>query len=257
MRQLPNQSFAARKDWLIGRQKCLRTPLLISDEQSGEEVCGVMTDLKLRQDVLDELEFEPSVDAAGIGVQVNDGVVTLTGHVLTYAEKLAAERAAKRVSGVRAVAQEITIRYPGEAKLSDEEIARRALNILEWDVSVPDNVQVTVENGLLTLTGEVDWHYQKAAAETAIQKLCGIVAVFNNIKLKRPQVKVSEVKSKIENALKRHAVVEADGISVTVSDGKVTLRGKVDSWKEREAIATAAWSAAGVQTVEDHLIVSR
>ena len=126
-----------------------------------------MTDLKLRQDVLDELEFEPSVDAAGIGVAVNDGVVTLTGHVSTYAEKLAAERAAKRVSGVRAVAQEIKVRYLGEAKLLDDDIAKRALNILQWDVSVPDNVQVTVENGLVTLTGEVDWHYQKAAAEVS------------------------------------------------------------------------------------------
>lgn len=216
-----------------------------------------MTDLKLRQEVLDELEFEPSVDAAGIGVAVNDGVVTLSGHVSSYAEKLAAERAAKRVSGVRAVAQEIKVRYLGEAKLSDDDIAKRALNILQWDVSVPDNVKVTVENGLVTLTGEVDWHYQKAAAETAIQKLGGIVAVFNNIKLKRPLVKVSEIKSKIENALKRHAEVEAGGISITVSDGRVTLNGKVDSWKEREAVATAAWSAPGVETVDDHLTVSR
>jgi osmotically-inducible protein OsmY len=214
-----------------------------------------MTDLKLRQDVLDELEFEPSVDAAGIGVAVNDGVVTLTGHVSTYAEKLAAERAAKRVSGVRAVAQEITVRYLGEKKLSDDEIAKRALNLLQWDVSVPADVKVTVENGLVTLTGEVDWHYQKAAAETAIQKLAGIGTVLNNIKLKRPAVKISDIKSKIENALKRHAEVEAGGISVTVSDGEVTLYGKVDSWNERQAVVRAAWSAPGVHIIEDHLII--
>lgn len=212
-----------------------------------------MTDLKLRQDVLDELEFEPSVDAAGIGVAVNDGVVTLTGHVSTYAEKLAAERAAKRVSGVRAVAQEITVRYLGEKKLSDDEIAKRALNLLQWDVSVPADVKVTVENGLVTLTGEVDWHYQKAAAETAIHKLPGIATVLNSIKLKRPVVNVSDIKSKIENALKRHAEVEAGGISVTVSDGEVTLNGKVDSWNERQAVVRAAWSAPGVHIVEDHL----
>ena len=212
-----------------------------------------MTDLKLRQDVLDELEFEPSVDAAGIGVAVNDGVVTLTCHVSTYAEKLAAERAAKRVSGVRAVAQEITVRYLGEKKLSDDEIAKRALNLLQWDVSVPADVKVTVENGLVTLTGEVDWHYQKAAAETAIHKLAGIATVLNSIKLKRPVVNVSDIKSKIENALKRHAEVEAGGISVTVSDGEVTLNGKVDSWNERQAVVRAAWSAPGVHIVEDHL----
>ena len=217
----------------------------------------VMTNLKLRQDVLDELEFEPSVDAAGIGVAVNDGVVTLTGHVSTYAEKVAAERAAKRVSGVRAIAQEITVRYLGEKKLSDDEIAKRALNILQWDVSIPNKVKVTVENGLVTLTGEVDWHYQKAAAEAAIQKLGGIATVFNNIKLKQPMVKVSDIKSKIENALKRHAEVEAGAISVTVSDGKVTLNGKVDSWDEKQAVETAAWSTPGVHAVEDHLRVGR
>jgi osmotically-inducible protein OsmY len=216
-----------------------------------------MTDLRLRQDVLDELEFEPSVNAAGIGVAVDDGVVTLTGHVSTYAEKLAAERAAKRVSGVRAVAQEITVRFAHEKRLSDDEIAKRVLNILRWDVSVPDNVKVTVENGLVTLSGEVDWHYQKVAAEAAIQKLAGIAGVSNIIKLKQPTVKVSDIKTKIENALKRNAEVEAGGISVTVSDGKVTLNGKVDSWNEWQAVASAAWSAPGVQTVDDRLIVSR
>ena len=201
-----------------------------------------MTDLKLRQDVLDELEFEPSLDAAAIGVAVNDGVVTLTGHVSTYAEKLAADRAAKRVSGVRAVAQEITVRYLGEKKLSDDEIAKRALNILRWDVLVPDNVKVTVENGLVTVAGEVDWYFQKAAAESALQKLSGVTGVLNKIKLKLPVAKVSDIKSKIENALKRHAEVEAEAISVTVSNGKVTLTGKVDSWDEKHAVETAAWS---------------
>jgi osmotically-inducible protein OsmY len=212
-----------------------------------------MTDLKLRQDVLDELEFEPSVNAACIGVAVNDGVVTLTGHVSTYAEKLAVERAAKRVSGVRAVAQEITVRFPRDKKLSDDEIAKRALNLLRWDVSVPDNVKVIVENGLVTLPGAVDWQYQKAAAEAAIQKLAGIATVLNSIKVKRPMVTMSDIKSKVENALKRHAEVEAGGISVTVSDGEVTLNGKVDSWNERQAVVKAAWSAAGVHIVEDRL----
>jgi osmotically-inducible protein OsmY len=207
--------------------------------------------------VLDELEFEPSLDAAAIGVAVNDGVVTLMGHVATYAEKLAAERAAKRVSGVRAVAQEITVRFPSEKKLSDDEIAKRALNLLRWDVLVPDNVKVTVENGLVTVTGEVDWYFQKSAAESALQKLSGVTGVLNKIKLKLPVAKVSDIKSKIENALKRHAEVEAEAISVTVSNGKVTLTGKVDSWDEKQAVETAAWSTPGVQTVEDHLRIGR
>ena len=126
-----------------------------------------------------------------------------------------------------------------------------------WDVSIPADVKVTVENGLVTLTGEVDWYFQKAAAESALQKLSGVTGVLNNIKLKSPAVKVSDIKSKIENTLKRHAEVEAGGISVTVSNGEVTLNGKVDSWDEKQAVETAAWSTPGVQAVEDHLRIGR
>jgi osmotically-inducible protein OsmY len=213
-----------------------------------------MEDKQLRQAVNDELEFEPSVDAAHIGVTAKDGVVTLTGHVSSYAEKLAAEAATRRVKGVRAIAAEIEVRYPGQAKTSDDEIAKRALNVLRWNVTVPDTVQVTVQKGMVTLTGVLTWQYQKRAAEEAIRKLSGVTAIVNNILIK-PVVSPTDIKKKIEDALKRHAEVEALGIRVVVQDGKVTLAGKVDNWDERMAVETAAWSVAGVNSVDDHQLV--
>jgi osmotically-inducible protein OsmY len=216
-----------------------------------------MTDTQLRQNILDELEFEPSIDAANIGVAVGDGVATLTGHVFSYAQKLAAEDAVRRVRGVRAIAQEIEVRYPSDAKTSDDEIAKRALNALRWDATVPDeNIKLTVSKGLVTLSGDVPWYYQKNAAESAVRKLTGVTGVMNNITIK-PTVQAYEVKQKIEGALKRHAEVEAQAIRVTVLNDKVTLDGKVDNWDEREAVKSAAWSAPGVRFVEDHLTIGR
>lgn len=217
-----------------------------------------MDDLQVRQNVLDELEFEPSIDAAKIGVTVDDGVVTLTGHVSSYFEKLAAERAARRIKGVRAIAQEIEVSYSGAKQNVDDEIAKQVLSVLKWSVIVPsDAVKVTVQNGLVTLTGEVGWQYQRKAAEDAIRKLSGIVGVINNISLK-PVVCVSDIKKKIEGALARRAHKEADAIKVTVRDGnKVSLEGKVDNWDEREAVEDAAWSIAGVQSVDDRLTIAR
>lgn len=213
-----------------------------------------MEDKQLRQAVNDELEFEPSIDAAHIGVTAKDGVVTLTGHVSSYAEKLAAEAATRRVKGVRAIAAEIEVRYPGQAKTSDDEIAKRALNVLRWNVTVPDTVQVTVQKGMVTLTGVLMWQYQKRAAEEAIRKLNGVTAIVNKILIK-PEVSPTDIKRKIEDALKRHAEVEALGIRVVVQDGKVTLTGKVDNWDERMAVENAAWSVAGVDSVDDHQLV--
>jgi osmotically-inducible protein OsmY len=214
-----------------------------------------MKDTELRQDVIDELEFEPSIDAANIGVAVDGGVVTLTGHVSNYAEKLAAEAAARRVKGVRAIAQEIEVRYPGTARTSDDELAKRALNALRWDVTVPDEtIKLTVSKGLVTLTGEVSWYYQKSAAESAVRKLAGVIGVLNDITIK-PRAQASDVKRKIEDALKRHAEVEAKAIRVNVLGDKVMLEGKVDNWDERAAVENAAWSAPGVRLVEDHLRV--
>ena len=214
-----------------------------------------MRDIQLRQEVLDELEFDPVIDAAHIGVTVDGGVVTLTGHVSSYAEKLAAEAAVRRVRGVRAIAEEIEVRYPGHKQTSDDEIARRALSILRWDVFVPDEaIKLTVHKGLVTLAGEVQRYFQKYAAETAIRKLSGVTGVVNDITIK-PTANVANIKGKIEDALKRHAEVEAKGIRVTVLNDEVTLDGKVDSWDERQAVISAAWSAPGVRLVEDNLTV--
>jgi len=215
-----------------------------------------MNDLNLRQNVLDELEFEPRVHAANIGVAVEKGVVTLTGHVTSYAEKLAAETAALRVKGVRAVAQEIEVRYPSDKKSSDDEIATRALNIIAWDATVPDGeIQVKVQNGWITLSGDVDWNYQKAAAEHAVRKLSGVVGVSNFVAVK-PRVAAYNVKERIENALKRNAEVEADQIQVHVSGSKVTLNGKVQTWYERSVAERAAWAEAGVTMVDDRLTIA-
>jgi len=216
-----------------------------------------MSDLQLRQDVVDELEFEPSVNAAHIGVAVDKGVVTLSGHVGSYAEKTAAVRAARRVRGVRAIADDIEVRYASDKKTSDDEIAKRAIDILEWDTVVPSgSIDVTVREGWVTLSGNVDWYYQKKAAEEDIQKLSGVRGVINTIEIK-PRLKADDVKKKIEDALKRHAEVEAKEIRVTVRDNdRVILEGKVDNWDERYAVENAAWSAPGVRSVEDRLLVA-
>lgn len=214
-----------------------------------------MKDTTLRQDVLDELEFEPSIDAADIGVAVENGTVTLTGHVPTYAQKRTAESIVKRVKGVRAIAQEIEVRPVGTHMTADDEIAKRAVNSLQWNSSVPrDAVQVKVENGSVSLSGKVQWHYQKQAAERAIRELAGVKSVSNLIEIK-PSVSPTDVRQRIENALKRDAELEAKRIQVRVDDRKVTLDGKVRTWAEREAVERAAWAAPGVSSVVDHIAI--
>ena len=213
-----------------------------------------MSDLQLRQDVLDELDFEPRVDSAHIGVVVDKGVVTLTGHVSSYAAKLAAETAARRVKGVHAIADEIEVRYPFEKKAADDEIAKRALDILQWDATVPAGaIKITVRDGLVTLSGEVEWKYQKSAAEEQVRKLSGVRAIINEIRIS-PRVQPADIKQRIENALRRNAEVEAHAIRVSVQDGgRVTLEGTAHNWQEREAIQSAAWSAPGVVSVKDRM----
>jgi osmotically-inducible protein OsmY len=216
----------------------------------------MVDDKKLQRYVLDELEWEPSVNSAHIGVATKRGVVTLTGHVGSYVEKRAAERAASRVKGVKAIAQEIEVRLASEPKQADDEIAARAVRMLEWDVSVPnDRIWVTVENGRVTLTGEVDWHYQKNAAELDVQKLGGVLGVTNRITIK-PQVHPTAVRDKIEQAFRRTAELDAAGITITADGGKVTLGGKVHTWYERQMAERAVWSAPGVTQVEDHIAVA-
>jgi len=214
-----------------------------------------MDDKTLRQFIIDELDFEPSIDAANIGVAVEKGVVTLTGHVANYVEKLAAERAVKRVKGVKAIAQEIEVRFSNQPKRSDDEIAQRALDILTWSVQVPaDSIQVKVEKGWITLTGAVEWQYQKQAAESAVRHLSGILGVSNMIEIE-PHVAAADVHRKIMDSLKRNAEVEADSIRVVVDNGKVILEGKVKAWYERNLAERAAWSAPGVKAVEDRLSI--
>jgi osmotically-inducible protein OsmY len=237
---------------LIQVKEAVPRPGLACDADFEEQA---MSDKILRQDVLDELEFEPSLDAAHIGVTVDSGVVTLTGHVASYAEKIAAEKAARRIRGVRAIAQEIHVQSSRDTKFSDDALAMRAADILSWNIQVPsDTIKITVQDGWATLTGDVDWQYQRQAAEDDIRRLSGVRGVHNEIKI-NPQLHVADVQKRIEDALKRSAAVEAKGIHVTAADGKVTLRGTVHSWDERFAVESAAWSAAGVHAVEDFLTI--
>ena len=216
-----------------------------------------MNDFTLRSDVIDELEYEPSIEAANIGIAENDGIVTLSGHVGSYAEKQAALTAVRRVIGVQAIADEIEVRYSSSKKTSDDQIAKRAVDILRWDNLLPsDAIQVLVHNGWVTLSGKVKWHYQRKTAEDDVRKLSGVIGVINKIEI-MPVAQTSNIKQKIEDALKRHAEVEAKAIKVTVRDGnKVVLEGKVDNWDERYAVENAAWSAPGVVAVEDNLKIA-
>lgn len=216
-----------------------------------------MTDSQLRQDVIDEFEFDPRFNGEHVGVAVDKNVVSLSGHVNSYAEKLAAIAAARRVKGVHAIAENIEVRYPYQAKTADDQIAKRATDILNWDVVVPAGaVDVLVQDGWVTLSGAVNWYYEKVAAEDDVRKLSGVRGVTNKITIK-PHLNAMDVKDKIESALKRHAKVEAEAIRVSVHDGsKVVLEGKVDNWDERRAVENAAWSVAGVAAVEDRLTIS-
>jgi osmotically-inducible protein OsmY len=214
-----------------------------------------MSDLQLRQDVLDELEFEPSVNAAHIGVAANKGVVTLSGFVTSYAEKAAAERATRRVKGVKAIAEEIEVRLPSHTKRADDDIAARAVDILKWQVGLPaDRIKVKVEKGGVTLTGEVDWQFQRTDAEYAVHKLTGVTHVANQIRV-ASAVHASEIRQKIQKALQRSAEVEASRITVQTEGGRVVLSGKVRAWYERDIAERAAWSAPGVTEVQDQLTI--
>jgi osmotically-inducible protein OsmY len=214
------------------------------------------TDLQLQRDVAEELRWDPSINEKEIAIAVKDGVVTLRGTVSSYTEKFAAELAAERVNGVRAVAEELTVQLPGEYMRDDTDIAHAVVNALNWDIQVPKNaVTATVEKGFVTLRGDVDWQYQKEAASAAVRRLVGVKGVSNFIRL-APLISTFDVKTKIESALKRSAEVEADRISVETADGKVTLKGSVRSWSERRDAERAAWQAPGVREVDDRLVIT-
>ena len=214
-----------------------------------------MTDRELQQHVQQALDWEPSVDAAEIGVSVDDGVVTLRGDVRTYSAKEAAERVALRVYGVKAVANDIHVHLTEASARTDTDIAQAALAALKWNTRVPnEKISLAVANGWITLKGEVEWEYQRLAAADTVRDLVGVLGITNSIIIV-PHVSVSDVKSKIEAALKRSAEIDARRINVTTVDGKVILSGQVRSWLERTEAWRAAWAAPGVRHVDDRMTI--
>ena len=213
------------------------------------------TDSDLKRDVLSELLWDPLVSDTKVGVTVNEGVVTLTGHLDTYAEKVAAKRAAERVSGVKVIAVEIDVIPSGVHQRSDTEIALAVEHALSWNTSVPqDRVKVAVEKGWVTLMGDLDWNFQRRAVERMVRPLKGVVGITDNIKLKTLPVPL-KLRERIQDALTRQAMREARRIDVIVEGSEVTLRGQVHSWAEKNAAEGASWSAPGVVSVNNQLTV--
>jgi osmotically-inducible protein OsmY len=213
-----------------------------------------MDDKVLQGAVMDELKWDPAVNAAHIGVAAKDGAVTLSGYVDSYSEKYAALRAAERVYGVRAVADEIEVRLPSSHVHDDAEIAEAIAHALRWNTLVPDTVDVEVRNGFVTLRGEVEWSYQKEAAERAVRDVEGVKGVANVITVK-PKVKAEEVRRRVEQAIERAAELDARAITVTTRNGTVELHGTVHSMFERRVAESAAKAAPGVKQVENDLVV--
>ncbi|MQY52234.1 BON domain-containing protein [Rhodocyclus tenuis] len=214
------------------------------------------TDSQLQHDVSDELTWEPAVHAAQIGVEAKDGVITLAGEVGSYAEKWAAERAAQRVAGVMALAVDIDVKLNPLSKRSDADIARSAENVLEWMTALRDGcVKVIVEDGWITLSGEVDWHYQRQAAVDAVCHLLGVTGVSDQIAIK-PDAPFNAIKSDIEAAIKRRVDGHANTVHVAVHDAEVTLSGTIRDWSERDLVTHAAWCTPGVRRVIDRLTVA-
>jgi len=214
------------------------------------------TDTQLKYDILSELEWEPSINASQIGVEVKDGVVTLAGHVDSFGEKWHAEKAVERVSGVRALAVEIAVKLPGSSQRSDTEIAHVAESALKWQTFLPEGaIKIMVESGWITLSGRVEWEYQRQAATTAVRHLLGVKGLNDEI-LINSKVSAGNVKTNIESALKRRAIADGRKISVTVDGSDVTLTGEVSTWTEREQAWNSAWGTAGVEKVVNNITVA-
>ncbi len=212
------------------------------------------TDSTIKQDILDELIWEPSIDETEIGITVQNGIVTLSGHVNYYSEKLAAEKAAKRVYGVKAVVEEIDVKIENSDSIpTDQDIAQAALDHLKWDTNVPeDDIKLNVEDGWIILEGEVEWNYQKESAKNAVRSLAGVRGVTNLIKIKNT-VEPQNLKEKIRSAFVRSAGIDADHVEVIIEGHKVILNGTVQSWAEKKQAEKTAWSAPGVSEVENNL----
>jgi len=238
-------------------QRTDRSPSLAHARTPINHRVNIMkTDSQLQSDVREELKWEPQVTASQIGVQVKDGVVTLSGEVSSFAEKWNAESAAQRVSGVNALAVDLKVKLSELGGRSDADIARSAENVLSWSTTVPQSsVKVMVENGFITLTGDVDWQFQRLAAAASVRFLQGVTGVSDQIAIK-PTLRVSAVRGDIETALKRTAVADAKNIHVEVDGSDVTLTGKVQSWAERETATTSAWGTPGVRSVIDKMTLA-
>jgi len=214
------------------------------------------SDSQIQHDVIAELEWEPRVDHADIGVAVTDGVVTLSGYVSSYPQKMAAEKAARRVAGVTAIAEEIRVRFASDPKTADHEIAKRIVDMFNWNVFVPnDTVAVKVEHGWVTLTGTIDAHYQAEEARKVAGRVNGVVGVSNLVTI-RPAPAATDVKARIKEAFKRQANLDAAAVTVVTEGTTVKLGGKVKAWNERGIAERAAWSAPGVSRVEDNIVVA-
>ncbi len=212
------------------------------------------SDSQIQHDVINELRWEPRVSHEEIGVAVHSGVVTLSGMVPNYAEKMAAEKATMRVHGVKGIAEEIEVRLSGPHKRNDTEIAEAATRVLEWNVWTPDDVKVKVQKGWVTLTGQVNHDYQRRSVANSVRFLTGVQGITNKLTVKQ-RANVKRVKEEIEEALKRDAELEAESIRVDASDGTVTLSGDVHSYFEKQAAGSAAWRSPGVNSVRNELRV--